>query len=215
MTLPESLDAKQAFAQSQSSISHVKPTSQASTQSEVDGASTDAATKEKALALALLGWRGDTSISIKGSDIISCEACFRRCGLWIWQPRVTAGGGDETPEDATPEFLAAEEHLAYCPWINADAQNAGRTGAAGEIELAGWETLAKLVATTARSSQPDPRPSNEPGTPLSVGAPSTSTESRDERDAKDLERWAKLKRLRKAFSVKRLRKGDKESTRNS
>ena len=205
ITLPGALDSHVLLSQFKACVRYCFPTDPTL---DVPEANDTHNAEANAFAFALLGWRGDTSISIKGSDIISCEACFRRCGLWIWRPR-NAPTGDGA--EGAPEFLADQEHLAYCPWINAATQNAGRAGAEDEDEPAGWQALARLVATTARSLQTDVPAPNPPGTPETVGTASGSADTREKRDAKDRERWAKLKKLRKVFSVKRLRKSEKEN----
>ena len=120
------------------------------------------------------------------------------------------------------------EHRDYCPWINALAQNgtaitlSRRTSLDG---LAGWEALLRAVdartlhrrhehehgngngngnegAVTARAF-------NDDGTASEVVSVAESTGTKEDlavRDERDKERWAKLKRLKQAFHVKR-RKG--------
>ena len=80
--------------------------------------------------------------------------------------------------------------------------------AEGEQELAGWQTLVKLISTSARSLQAKDPPVEKTD---SAAILPENAESKEERDAKDTERWAKLKRLRKVFSVKKLHRSEKEN----
>ena len=215
MKLPGGLDLGDLFAQVTTCLAHFKPATTAKT--PIDGASDPSSSisddiKQKALAIALMGWRGDQSISIKGSDILRCDACFRRLGLWMWQRSPPAADG---PADSYCRvFEAHGEHLQYCPWINAAMQNAGRSAADGaQKHLAGWPTLAKLLAATARSvrlPEPQPQVQEEPSTPAPAAEPEVQ-ETPEERDAKGKEKLARWKRLRKAFSFQKLGRKGKEN----
>lgn len=107
------------------------------------------------------------------------------------------------------------EHRDYCPWINTLSQNgARRTSLDG---LAGWEALLRAVDASVlhkRHESEDARPltartldTGAGGEVASVaGSEAMGEEGRAGRDERDRERWAKLKRLKQAFHVKR-RKG--------
>ena len=213
--LPDGLDLDDLFTQFTTCLAHFKPAASIETRSDTandPSTSVSESVKQKALAIALFGWRGDQSISIMGSDILRCDACFRRLGLWMWQKRPAPADGPV--DDYCRIFEGHGEHLRYCPWVNAATQNAGRAPADDPQErLAGWPTLAKLVAATARSlrpPEPRPQPREEPGTP-DAAAETEASETPAERDAKGKEKLARWKRLRKAFSFQKLRKSGKEN----
>lgn len=114
------------------------------------------------------------------------------------------------------------EHRDYCPWINPDSQsltvtpqaqhqvNVSRTSTS---DLAGWEILLRVVNTSAQLSRIEngARPSTSPteanGTDgdgdSEAGAVLGEAGDDKARDAKDHERWAKLKKLRQVFHVRK------------
>lgn len=115
------------------------------------------------------------------------------------------------------------EHREHCPWINPQAQSRHRSrphrhlsgGEANEAkeeveaeeeeQLAGWEVLVQMLVSVRLPSATE-ETVNRPvgGEELNV---SVSDEER--KKAKDRERWAKLKKLRETFRVKR-RRGNAE-----
>lgn len=126
------------------------------------------------------------------------------------------------------------EHRDYCPWINPDSQslsvtphdqqqpNAPRSSTS---DLAGWEILLGVVNTSAQLSRVEngARPSSShtevneanPDGHNEIGAVLDEVEVNKARDAKDRERWAKLKKLRQVFHVKRGKgKGGVEKDKN-
>lgn len=105
---------------------------------------------------------------------------------------------------------ALGEHRDYCPWVNPLSQNGGsrRSSLDG---LAGWELL--LRAVNARAVR-EPLSENANGL---VSRGSLDDDARDAaslletvagedektRDERDRQRWAKLKRLKQVFHVKK------------
>ncbi|KAF8471281.1 C3HC zinc finger-like-domain-containing protein [Kalaharituber pfeilii] len=93
---------------------------------------------ESAFILALFGWASEEP-SIP--TLLTCGACFRRLGLWLFQNHKGSvgggvGGGDGEGEDAMVCRLdVVGEHREYCPWVNKESQ--GREP--------GWKTLWKMV----------------------------------------------------------------------
>src|SRR5690606_35116253 len=83
---------------------------------------------------ALFGWANEEP-SIP--TLLTCSACFRRLGLWLFRPvgqNATSTGA--TDEDAMVSRLdVVGEHREYCPWVSAASQ--GRE--------AGWKQLWKIV----------------------------------------------------------------------
>ena len=119
------------------------------------------------------------------------------------------------------------EHRDYCPWIDATSQNgaaASRPSTASSKmtqqsdlkDKVGWEVLAWTVGHVVRMRRRERKPvvaetPREPGDEVSVsstfGTGTTAVErgSRDESE-KDKERWARLKRIKQAFQIKRRKK---------
>lgn len=108
------------------------------------------------------------------------------------------------------------EHRDYCPWVNAESQSltpthnynqSPRSSISGE---AGWVVLMRMINNTVPAER---RPKiaasaadssiNTAG--LSGEVDSLLTEVTDDtaRDARDRERWAKLKKLKQVFQVRR------------
>ena len=213
MALPDGLNLNALFGQFQICVSQLPEKDQA----EADGELIASEARQKAFALALFGWKGDTPADLMGSEVLSCGACFDRCGLWIWQPRPAVRGRRTDPD--TSEFSSEREHCEYCPWMSATTQNAGRTTTEPGDELSGWQRLAKLVADQARTVRVDPPVPERPTSSSSArDEPKANEEAgandKEESEAKDAgesetqikERFAKLKQARKAFSMKRFRK---------
>ena len=170
----------------------------------------------QALALSLFGWQAEGG-HITG--LATCEACFRRLGLWLFKtkpnPKDAAAEGDEASMSCLD---VVAEHRDYCPWINATSQSGGgtpRKGATAVPELAGWEVLLRVVRNAQHSRRETMTPpaasahENNAGDDdavsevVSVASTSGGPEDRVARDAKDKERWAKLKKLKQVFHVKR------------
>ncbi|KAL8797853.1 MAG: hypothetical protein Q9195_000205 [Heterodermia aff. obscurata] len=172
----------------------------------------------EALLLALFGWQAETG-HIPG--LASCSTCFRRLGLWLFIPQISATTGEE--KEATMARLdLVGEHRDYCPWIDAVSQN-GPAGKEKEKEKAGWAVLAKLVLGMVRTKRREQR-DEKPRVPLerrwedevsvsrtfATGTTAVESGSRSEENEKekekDKERWARLKRIKQAFTIKKGRK---------
>lgn len=163
-----------------------------------------------ALALSILGWEAETG-HIKG--LVTCSACFRRLGLWLFQKRKSSSltDTDEMKDEAATitSLDVIREHRDYCPWINSASQNGDKPG---------WEILVSVLRTAHHfRSRSSPRAAvsapqtqqgiDEQGDPNEQAqAPVEEEDERSLRDRKDKERFAKLRKLRKAFDVKSSRK---------
>ena len=183
--------------------------------------SCDALVNREALILALFGWQAETG-HIAG--LATCTSCFRRLGLWLFRPRVSATG--EEKEAAMSHLDVIDEHRDYCPWVNAVSQNglpsSRPSTSSSQTDLgdkAGWELLSRIVlnAVQSRRRELEQPPAREPpATPRSQAddisvtstfATATTAVERATRDEKDKERWVRLKRLKQAFHI---RKGKKK-----
>ncbi|KAA6413578.1 MAG: hypothetical protein FRX48_03324 [Lasallia pustulata] len=180
---------------------------------------------EQALALSLFGWQAEGG-HITG--LATCEACFRRLGLWLFKTKPTEDAAAD--EEASMSRLdVVSEHRDHCPWINAASQSGGSTPRKGAIaipDLAGWESLLRVVRNTQHiraETMPPPATASGHGDEdddvasevVSIATTAAGPEDRAARDAKDKERWAKLKKLKQAFHVKRSSKIGKGKDNNT
>ncbi|KAF3308433.1 hypothetical protein TWF173_001249 [Orbilia oligospora] len=161
--------------------------------------------KQNALVLALFGWsKEDNESSV---EMVKCDACFRRLGLWLFvkRPSVTEEEGDEF--SSMSRLNVVDEHREYCPWVNPASQ----TG-----DHAGWEILLRIL----KSSIPGnlvAAPS--PARPKTAAVTPHKTEEEHRKD--DENRWKRLKSLRKSYgssfamSILGGKKGDKNAAAGS
>ncbi|KAI9663598.1 MAG: hypothetical protein M1829_006057, partial [Trizodia sp. TS-e1964] len=181
-----------------------------------------------ALTLALFGWHSEGNYGhING--LITCSACFRRLGLWLFKPPINPSSTVKTEsaspieEDEYPSMSRLDvvgEHREYCPWVNVLSQNGKKRSlevsnqAAFKDNLCGWQALSEILKseghfhrrTKNHASVFDSAPQGQsPGVDESASGGATAQTSeidRDGRDAKDKERWMRLKMLRKVFDVR-------------
>ena len=174
----------------------------------IPSSDTETSLKAKALEVALHGWRGSSEFR---ADLLHCETCFQRIGLWMYQPGYKPGKQSDEPnendedEDGIAVIDLVEMHREHCPWRNAATQNA--TGSLAGLNAC--QILHRVVSTYAREQRrksdeqrgvPDETEApGSPGSPL-VERPKPS---REEIERQDKERESKLKRLKKMFTVKR------------
>ncbi|PHH62273.1 hypothetical protein CDD81_7261 [Ophiocordyceps australis] len=170
-----------------------------------------------ALALALTGWQGLTNRRMGAvANSASCHTCLRRLGLWMFRSKeVDANGHIVTP--APMDHLdALAEHRFFCPWRSPKAQSKG--GAAQAAGLAAWQALlqsvrneASLRSVYAGRAQQLPATARQTtpsiGSVADEGEPSLGVEADDgARDAKDKERWARLRKVKSMLNTKKLRR---------
>lgn len=179
---------------------------------------------EKALTLSLFGWQAEGG-HITG--LATCEACFRRLGLWLFKTKPNTEDAAADDKEASMSRLdVVGEHRDYCPWINSASQSGGSTPRKGAIavpELAGWQSLLRVVRN-AQHMRMETMPSSAAASVYgdaaegdddavsevtSIASTGAGEDDRAARDAKDTERWAKLKKLKQAFHVKRRSKIEK------
>ncbi|KAI9781745.1 MAG: hypothetical protein M1839_005738 [Geoglossum umbratile] len=209
LSTPDTLDirrlAKQVPVEFLLSYSPSSPTAESSQSSET-------VLNDEAFVLALFGWQAEVG-HITG--LVTCEACFRRLGLWLFKGR--------TPEDASMSRLdVINEHRDYCPWVNSLSQSGGggsskkpKTDVNGQ--KAGWEVLVRALqgALHLQLQYDDPAsPSLPGGSTGDATYEGNAAKGRNEeaasvmsRDEQDKERWARLKKLKKVFDVRGRKKG--------
>jgi hypothetical protein len=175
----------------------------------------------KSFQLALHGWRGSSE---SGTQLLHCDACFQRIGLWMYQPDYhsgrpkstasTAGPADEV--DGRDEEEEEEEdqttidlvnmHRDHCPWRNAASQSA--TGSLAGLNAI--QILHRVVSTCGRDHR---RRSDDhvvlAGTEDRVEDEAEETEvtpvvvSREETARQDKERESRLRKLKNLFNFQR------------
>jgi hypothetical protein len=170
-----------------------------------DHTSTDST---KSLEIALHGWRGSSD---SGNNLLHCDACFQRIGLWMYQPnykptRRTAD--DHEDGEDLPTIDLVEMHREHCPWRNPETQKASSTLAG----LNASQILQRIVSTYAREQRrrsdqqkraadhPDGEEDEEKEAPSA--SPTTSL-TREEIAKQDAERESRLRKLKRLFTIKR------------
>lgn len=173
-------------------------------ENEPSGEMTGKSINIAAFSLALFGWDicGDG-----GAGLASCGACFRRLGLWMYKPK------DDGAASVYSHLDVVNEHLDYCPWINAKTQNATEKseGPGGQHLHSGWEILEQVIRTTHRRRMWADDATSKPGSGSDTPAPDEEI-APDARKAKDREWWARLRRIRQALHVKTHKKQKPTST---
>ncbi|KAL2049253.1 hypothetical protein ABVK25_010520 [Lepraria finkii] len=210
---PEGLDISNIHAQTAllicSSPSDPPPDCTQNTPSDLSKPPNNAASpppaNTSAMTLALFGWQAEEGHI---SGLATCTACFRRLGLWLFRP-----SSSDTDSHSSMERLdVIGEHRDYCPWVNPLSQNGTASRRSSLDGLAGWEVLMRAVnVSTLHRRGGSGDTTGATSKDLDAGASgvasltSLATTSRDRKDEeeRDKERWAKLKRLKQVFHVKR------------
>ena len=173
----------------------------------------DPPVNREALILALFGWQAETE-HIAG--LATCSSCFRRLGLWLFRTRISPTGEEKEATMARLDVIG--EHRDYCPWINALSQNGSpsrpstSSDEAPPQDKAGWELLHRIVLNAinakrrAEVPKPPVTPQEDDVSVTSTFGTGTTAVERASRDEKDRQRWAKLKKLKQAFTIKKSKK---------
>ncbi|KIX98438.1 uncharacterized protein Z520_05739 [Fonsecaea multimorphosa CBS 102226] len=153
------------------------------------------------LRLAVCGW------ARKCDDVIECRHCFRSLGLWLYR--------GESP--AIEKLDAIDNHLEYCPWRSAEAQDTeiqtghSRTTTGEQIapkkeRVPGWVLVYQAIAKDNRqkSASAGTLSTAASETFLSENASESTTPEQREKRMKDLLR--RIKEIKKPFNVKALLK---------
>ncbi|WYZ37834.1 hypothetical protein EsH8_II_001340 [Colletotrichum jinshuiense] len=185
-----------------------------------------------ALALALTGWQGLTNPRIGAvPNSASCHTCLRRLGLWMFKSKEVSSSNEILVPAPMDHLDPIKEHRFFCPWKNPLTQRLGSAKPGSESDMAAWKCLAQVLKNDAYlRGALDDRPKNRwhnrgasvPSTPVRRSAappltpgpydsPAAATEpagDEDEksRDAKDKERWARLRRVKSLFESKNAKK---------
>ncbi|KAK5133879.1 hypothetical protein LTR08_007210 [Meristemomyces frigidus] len=162
----------------------------------------------KALEIALHGWRGSEDT---GNELLHCDACFQRVGLWMYQPGYKPAHSsidDDAGDSAIIDLV--EMHREHCPWRNAQTQKS-----AGSLSgLNASQILQRVVSTCARDHTRRSEEQQRAGAQREddeldddASIPASPAPSREEVEKLDKERDSRLKKLKSLFSIKR--KGSK------
>lgn len=152
-----------------------------------------------ALSMAFFGWN---TVSDGTAGLVSCKACFRRLGLWMYKPKEN---GDLTVYSSLD---VASEHMEYCPWIDKVAQSGtGKPNENLDNLRSGWEAVVEAVKVKHRR-QIRSRASmdtlhTDASTPSSIAPEGVPAE---EKKKADREWWAKIRRVRQVLTAKSPRK---------
>ncbi|KAI4862672.1 zf-C3HC-domain-containing protein [Hypoxylon rubiginosum] len=192
---------------------------------------------EVALALALAGWQGLTNPRVGAvPNSATCATCLRRLGLWMFKSKEIDEATGQILVPAPMEHLdPIREHRHFCPWRNAAVQH--NPGARTTDNKTAWEVLAQTIKNhaylRAQSEKSGLRnilhrpAASVPVTPSKgvqseadgrsplLGPDTVDDEDEDSsaRDAKDKERWVRLRRVKSLFDTKNGRKLRRTPTR--
>ena len=167
-----------------------------------------------AFLMALFGWQGHVHATL-GDQIgsVSCQACFRVLGLWLFKSKEVNEAGEEVTGAAMNKLDVVKEHRDYCPWQNAASQNGQRASVISSTStLAGWEIIIRILKNDhhLRSSgeRTGSRGSRQPSVDnASEYAITFATEVDDEaarsvRDEKEKRMLRRLRRVKSLFETK-------------
>lgn len=177
-----------------------------------------------ALALALFGWQGLSNKKIgQVPNSASCHSCLRRLGLWMFKSKEVSDSGEILVPAPMDHLDPVREHRFFCPWKNADAQKRPGTKLADEKAQPGWKALLQTLKNDVHlrsmyAGQPlsARQVPSQPSTPVRIsGTPAADTpgaesikgddgveEDEKTEEARDKERWARLKRVKSLFDIK-------------
>ncbi|TKA21702.1 hypothetical protein B0A50_08784 [Salinomyces thailandicus] len=161
----------------------------------------------QALEVALHGWRGSKDA---GTELLHCDVCFQRIGLWMYQPDYkpsrSASESDDAEDSATVDLV--ELHREHCPWRNPDTQKA-----LGNLQgLNACQVLQHCISAFVREEQRrsdrqrksvSAAEDHDPDGDRENRGSASPAPSRDEVERQDKERESRLKRLKTLFKIKR------------
>lgn len=185
----------------------------------------EAPVNKVALLMALFGWQGHTHDRL-GPQLgsVSCQACFRVLGLWIFKSKQVNEAGEEVVGAAMSCLDLVKEHRDYCPWQNAMSQNGKGPVKMSTTGMAGWEIILRILQNDhlLRSRRESPVGKTRPITPENageidsgIGADVGDDDAMSIRDEEDKKRWARLRRVKSLFETKAGKKLQREKSKSS
>jgi len=165
-----------------------------------------------AFQLALFGWQGHTHDRL-GVQLgsVSCLACFRNLGLWLFKSKKVNEAGEEVEAAVVDCLNVVNEHRDYCPWRNAASQNGAKPSKSTTTPLAGWEVIVRVLKNdyhlrhSGERQGEKARPGSADNTSIVspvFGVDVEDDDARSIREEKDKERWARLRRVKSLFDTK-------------
>jgi hypothetical protein len=163
-----------------------------------------------AFQMALFGWEDHRHERLGNQlGMVSCHACFRILGLWIFKSKRVSDGGEEVEGAAMNSLDLVSEHRAYCPWRNPLSQNgSAKVSTAG---MAGWEIVIRMLRNDHHLRYSGVRQREKARLILvedfdeeggDFGVESDNEDARTLRDEDDKKRWARLRRVKSLFDTK-------------
>lgn len=162
----------------------------------------------RAFEFAMHGWRGSSE---SGNDLLHCDACFQRVGLWMYQPdyrRLGTNQNQKSNEDEDTDDTGlldlTELHRDHCPWRNPTTQKA--TGSLDGLNAC--QVLQRVVSTAARDHRRRSANRDVVGDDVEDDASSNAAQtpiplSREETARTDKERESRLRKLKNLLNIKR------------
>jgi len=157
-----------------------------------------------AFLMALFGWQGHKHERL-GTQLgsVSCHACFRVLGLWLFKSKEVDEAGEEVTGAAMSKLDVVKEHREYCPWQNASSQNGQRTSITSSTStFSGWETIIRILKNDHYLRTSGERQSLRASRQTSVDSASEDEEAKSARDAKDKAKWIRLRKVKSLFETK-------------
>lgn len=175
--------------------------------SPVDSETSSGEINKVAILMALFGWQGHTHERLGAQHgSVSCQACFRVLGLWLFKSKEVDETGKEVLGAAVSCLNPVEEHRDYCPWRNSVSQS----GATASTAAAGWEVVLRVLKNEYLVRINGERPTSrftKQATPQREGTPVIEeeidgTDAESIREENDKKRWARLRRVKSLFNTK-------------
>jgi Rsm1-like len=169
---------------------------------------------EVAFLMALFGWQGHTHDKL-GEQLgsVSCQACFRVLGLWLFKSKEINEAGEEVTGAAMNKLDVIKVHRDYCPWQNATSQNGQRSSVISSTSnLAGWEIILRILKNdhhlrssgerlgSRGSRQHSVDNASETASPFVIDV--DDEEAKSIRDEKDKTMLRRLRRVKSLFETK-------------
>lgn len=176
-----------------------------------NGNTTNTEVNRVALMMALAGWQGHTHERL-GTQLgsVSCQACFRVLGLWLFKSKEINTTGEETLGPIVNCLDVIKEHRDYCPWRNPVSQNGMKAAAKPDASaVAGWEILLRVLKNEyylrhGKQSSPASKTPKQiaQDAETELGESIEDIEDTKTRDEEDKKRWARLRRVKSLFDTK-------------
>jgi hypothetical protein len=174
-----------------------------------------------ALIMSIFGWQGHKHERLGDqTGSVSCGACFRVLGLWLFKSKDVNESGEEVVGAAISCLDVIEQHRDYCPWRSVESQSGSKATNKSTDTLAGWAVVLRVLKndyhlrTNGQRQSKKLTPSRT--TTQLTDTPTLGVGIEDDEDAEgireenDNKRWARLKRVKSLFETKKKDKTPKK-----